>query len=156
VEPASRTMTPLASPSRPVERDSDDAAMTHSRLSAPRCGPQRQAGETYSRRHNYKYASFFSSDRDAVIPFAIRFAGAGTQACPLFGRPPTCCGRRNSAFPVPTKTAARRPHRSIPYVETKRLVQTPTSADAPFRSYSTMKSRRQRVDRSAENPDAGC
>jgi hypothetical protein len=149
-------MTQLASPSRPVERDSDEAAMTHIRLSAPRYGPRRQASKTYSRRHNYKYASFFSSVRDAVIPFAVRFADAGTQACQLFRRPPTCCARGNSAFPLPAKTAARRPHRSIQLVETKRLVQTPTSGDAPFRSYSTMKSRPQRVDGSAENAHTGC
>ena len=76
----------------------------------------------HSRRQKFKWASHFSSVRDAIFPFAGLFACAGTHACSCIGVALKCCAARNSAFHVAGKTAACRPHRWIQLDEWKRLV----------------------------------
>ena len=155
VERACSAMMRHAGPPRRVSRDVGEAAVTHIRLNAPPFGPPLQAATTHSRRQKFKWAYVLSSVRNAFIPFAVHVAGASTHACPFFGVAATWCAGRHSAFYVPAKTAARRPYRWIPLDETKRLVQTRSSSDAPFRSYSTMKSPCRGVDASVANPKTG-
>ena len=155
VERACSPMMRHAAPPRRVARDVREEEVTHIGLSAPPFGPPRQAGKTYSSRQKFKRAYVLSSVREVSIPFAVHFASGSSHACPFFGVVATCCAGRNSAFHFPSKTAARRPHRWILLTETKRLVETPSCGDAPFRSYSTMKSPRRGVVTSVANPNTG-